>query len=93
MPTTIPQLYSVSENEYKNILNIFKGLTIAGGVATAVGLVAIVTDHFLGPESSETIKTFASSGIPLLIGGGISLAYGAPNYFGNKSLNRQTGAQ
>ena len=32
----IPQLYSVSEREYKTILNVFKGIAIAGATATAV---------------------------------------------------------
>lgn len=89
MTRAVPQLYSVSEREYRNLLKLFKGFAIAGATATAVGLAGIVANQFITPESSETIRNLASYGLPTFVIGGFAMLYGGANYLANKSLEKK----
>lgn len=80
---------SVSEKDYKQVMNLYKGFTIGGLAVLAGGLAGIALNHFGVPESSGLVQEIIKHSEEFAIIGGASSLYCGLQYLTNRSLNKK----
>ncbi|MCX6749180.1 MAG: hypothetical protein NTW17_00340 [Candidatus Pacearchaeota archaeon] len=92
MVTSVPQAYSVSENEYNMIRGFWRVGHISSLTVASTGLAGIVVgaalNHFAGPENSQLATEIMDFSIPLLVCGIFASLYTGINYRMNPSLDK-----
>ena len=89
MPNSI-KLESVSDKEYKQIMGIYKVLSIVSVTTLAGGLAGLALKHFGVPGSSALVHEIFEYSKPAAMLGGISTLYSGLVYWGNKALNTKS---